>query len=171
MCIRDRLGLGGPFYGALNTPPGIALNPRKYATGLLAVAMTKGVQVCGHSPVVEIESTKGGYDLRTPLAKVSAEKIVIATNGYSSEDLPDWMRSRFMPVQSSIILTRQMTQTELNAQGWTSDQMAYDTRKLLHYFRLLPDRRFLFGMRGGLFATAGERHSICLLYTSDAADE
>ena len=49
---------------------------------------------------------------------------------------------------------------ELKAQGWTSDQMAYDTRKLLHYFRLLPDRRFLFGMRGGLFATTDERHVI-----------
>ena len=155
-----QLGLGGPFYGALTTPLGFALNPRKYATGLLEAAMTKGVQVHSHSPVVKIESAKGGYDLRTPLAKVRAEKIVIATNGYSSEDLPDWMRSRFMPVQSSIILTRQMTQDELNAQGWTSDQMAYDTRKLLHYFRLLPDRRFLFGMRGGLFATTGERQSI-----------
>ena len=155
-----QLGLGGPFYGALTTPLGFALNPRKYATGLLEVATTKGVQVHGYSPVVEIESTKGGYDLRTPLAKVSAGKIVIATNGYSSEDLQDWMRSRFMPVQSSIILTRQITQDELNTQGWTSDQMAYDTRKLLHYFRLLPDRRFLFGMRGGLFATADERHGI-----------
>ena len=28
--------------------------------------------------------------------------------------------------------------------------MAYDTRNLLHYFRLMPDGRFLFGMRGGL---------------------
>ena len=125
-----QLGLGGPFYGALTTPLGFALNPRKYATGLLEVAITKGVEVHGHSPVGEIESTKGGYNLRTPLANVSAAKIVIATNGYSSEDLPDWMRSRFMPVQSSIILTRQMSQDELNAQGWTSDQMAYDTRQL-----------------------------------------
>jgi glycine/D-amino acid oxidase-like deaminating enzyme len=30
--------------------------------------------------------------------------------------------------------------------------MAYDSRILLHYFRLLPDRRFLFGGRGGLSA-------------------
>jgi glycine/D-amino acid oxidase-like deaminating enzyme len=28
--------------------------------------------------------------------------------------------------------------------------MSYDTRNLLHYFRLMPDGRFLFGMRGGL---------------------
>ena len=38
--------------------------------------------------------------------------------------------------------------------------MACDTRKPLHYFRLLPDQRFLFGMRGGLFAMTGERKRI-----------
>ena len=155
-----QLGLGGPFFGALTTPLGFALNPRKYATGLLEAAIENGVKVYAHSPVIKIERNPGGYDLRTPVATLRAEKIIIATNGYSSEDLPDWMRSRFMPVQSSIILTRPLKEDELNAQGWTSDQMAYDTRKLLHYFRLLPDRRFLFGMRGGLFATQGERKMI-----------
>ena len=33
--------------------------------------------------------------------------------------------------------------------------MAYDTRNLLHYFRLLPDGRFLFGGRGGTDASDG----------------
>jgi len=47
-----------------------------------------------------------------------------------------------------------MSQDELGEAGWTSDQMAYDTRHLLHYFRLMPDRRFLFGMRGGVFTGA-----------------
>ena len=31
--------------------------------------------------------------------------------------------------------------------------MAYDSRILLHYFRKLPDNRFLFGGRGGITAT------------------
>jgi glycine/D-amino acid oxidase-like deaminating enzyme len=38
---------------------------------------------------------------------------------------------------------------ERAAQGWTAATMAFDTRKLLHYFRLLPDGRFMFGGRGG----------------------
>ena len=38
--------------------------------------------------------------------------------------------------------------------------MAYDSRNLLHYFRLMPDRRFLFGMRGGLISSpAAERRA------------
>lgn len=32
--------------------------------------------------------------------------------------------------------------------------MAFDTRHLLHYFRLMPDNRMLFGMRGGLSGNA-----------------
>ena len=43
---------------------------------------------------------------------------------------------------------------ELAAQGWTSDLMSYDSRHLLHYFRLMPDRRFLFGQRGAISANA-----------------
>ena len=73
------------------------------------------------------------------------------------------MRARFMPVQSSIIVTRPLGDQDLINQGWTSNQMAFDTRQLLHYFRLLPDKRFLFGMRGGLFSTPKEDRNIAQL--------
>ena len=73
---------------------------------------------------------------------------MIATNGYSSEYIPDWMRGRYLPVVSHIMVTRPLSGAELAEQGWTSHQLAYDTRTLLHYFRLLPDNRMLFGMRG-----------------------
>ena len=46
-----------------------------------------------------------------------------------------------------------MTDAELAAQGWTTRQMCYDDRFFLHYFRLMPDNRMLFGMRGGLFSS------------------
>ncbi len=63
------------------------------------------------------------------------------------------MRHRFLPAQSSVIATRPMTDDELAAQGWTSHQMAYEERRLLHYFHLTPDRRMVFGQRGGLIST------------------
>ncbi|MBC7181863.1 MAG: FAD-dependent oxidoreductase, partial [Roseovarius sp.] len=43
----------------------------------------------------------------------------------------------------------------LVAQGWTTRQMCYDDRFFLHYFRLMPNNRMLFGMRGGLFSSPG----------------
>lgn len=146
-------GLGGAFHGAMNTPIGFALNPRKYLAGLAAAAKTAGAEIFGTTPVKHAERIGGEWHLSTPSGPLRAKQLVVATNGYSSENIPAWIAGRYLPVQSSIIVTRKLTAEELVAQGWTSAQMAYDTRKLLHYFRLLPDGRFLFGMRGGLNTT------------------
>mmetsp|Transcript_22846 Transcript_22846/g.38082 ORF Transcript_22846/g.38082 Transcript_22846/m.38082 type:complete len:440 (+) Transcript_22846:1795-3114(+) len=149
---RDDLagqGIAGPFHGALTTPVGFGLNPRKFLRGLLAAAIAAGVRPFERSCVTAIE----GRTVSTARGKVLADRIILATNGYSSDDLPAWIAARYMPTQSTVLVTRPLTDRELAAQGWYTDQMAYDTRHLLHYFRLMPDRRFLIGMRGGLQAS------------------
>ena len=144
----------GPFHGALTTPLGFALNPRKYAAGLARAASDAGARIHGHSAVIRVEpATGGGHVLHTAQGKLRAERLIVATNGYSSENLPPWMAGRYLPTQSSVLVTRSMSSDELAAQGWTTHQMCYDTRHLLHYFRLMPDNRMLFGMRGGLAHT------------------
>ncbi len=147
----DALGMIGPFHGALTTPVGFGLNPRLYLRGLLAAAELAGAQIHGESPVESL-TRANGYTLTTPQGTLKADTLILATNGYASEDVPPWMAARYLPSQSSIIVTRELNEAELAA-GWSSAQMAYDSRTLLHYFRLMPGRRFLFGMRGGLFAS------------------
>ncbi len=142
-------GMGGPFFGALTNPIGFALNPLKYLTGLAQAAANAGAQIFRDSPVSKLESSSQGCRLVVNGHEIQAENVLVATNGYSSDDLPDWLASRYLPTQSNVIVTRPLSDDELNAQGWTTQQMSYDTRNLLHYFRLMPDRRFLFGMRGG----------------------
>jgi len=148
-------GMSAEFHGALTVPVGFALNPRKYIAGLLQLALDAGVQVFDRSAVTGMARAGSSHTLRTSQAQVQADRVVVATNGYSSEDLPTSLAGRYMPTQSSIIVTRPMSQSELGAQGWTSAQAAYDTKHLLHYFRLMPDNRMLFGVRGGLMASAG----------------
>lgn len=146
----QRLGLGGSFHGAYTNPVGFALNPRKYLFGLASAAKARGVQIFQKSPVETIRKTQAGFDIESGSGHIRATNVLICTNGYSSEDMPPWFSGRYMPTQSTVLVTRPLTDAELQAQGWTSEQMCYDTRNLLHYFRLMPDRRFLFGMRGGL---------------------
>ncbi|ETX26950.1 NAD(P)/FAD-dependent oxidoreductase [Roseivivax isoporae] len=153
-------GLGGPFHGALTLPLGFALHPRKYHSGLARAADGAGARLHAQTPVTRIRRAEGRWRLETPRGSLTAERVIVATNGYSSEDVPDWLEARTMPVQSTIIVTRPLTDDEAAAQGLTSAQMAYDTRVLLHYFRRLPDGRFLFGMRGGLTARPGEQAAI-----------
>lgn len=153
-------GMAGPFHGGLTIPVGFALNPRKYIDGLVQVAIGYGARVHGNSPVTSITRSGTGLSVRTASAQIKTKRLILATNGYSSEDLPLWMGGRYLPAQSNVLVTRPLTQAELDEAGWTSRQMAYDTRNLLHYFRLMPDNRFLFGMRGGLLASPQAEASI-----------
>ena len=148
-----QMGMRGPFHAALTTPIGVALNPMKYTLGLADAAMRAGARVHAQSPVSAIRQN-GAFRLTTPQAQITARRLIVATNGYSSDDLPGWMRARYLPTQSNVIVTRVMSDEELAAQGWTTRQMCYDDRFFLHYFRLMPDNRMLFGMRGGLFSSA-----------------
>ncbi|WP_375229527.1 NAD(P)/FAD-dependent oxidoreductase [Roseobacter sp. S98] len=145
-------GMSAGFHGALTVPIGFGLNPRKYLDGLAAAAERHGAVVFHGSPVSHISSHGSRRALDVNGCTVTAEQVIIATNGYSSEDLPDWLAGRYLPTQSNVLVTRPLSPAELDAQGWTSRQMSFDTRNLLHYFRLMPDNRFLFGMRGGIFS-------------------
>lgn len=148
-------GMGARFHGALTCPAGFALNPQKYLFALARAARAAGARLFARSPVGEIADRAGGKTLVLPGGDVRAEAVLICTNGYSSEDLGEGLAGRYMPAQSTVMVTRPLTKPECLAQGWTSRQMAYDTRRLLHYFRLMPDNRFLFGMRGGLVSSPG----------------
>ncbi len=153
---KDQLaaeGLNGEFYGALTTPVGFGLNPRKYLFGLAQAAKAAGVQLFQNSPAQKITTQGRHHIVTTPKGTLRSDQVIIATNGYSSDDLPDWLSARYMPTQSTAMVTRPLRDDELQAQGWFSDQMAHDSRNMLHYFRLMPDRRFLFGMRGGLMSS------------------
>ncbi|SFC46587.1 NAD(P)/FAD-dependent oxidoreductase [Tropicimonas isoalkanivorans] len=155
------------FHGAITTPIGFALNPLKYALGLEQAAISAGARIFGSSPVTAIARRNGRWRLQVPHGTITARTLLMATNGYSSEDLPDWMAGRYMPVQSNILVTRPLTEEELAAQGWTSHQMCYDTRNLLHYFRLMPDRRMLFGLRGAVRATEAAHAGIRAMARAD----
>ena len=153
---KDQLadqGLNGPFFGALTTPVGFGLNPRKYLFGLARAAQDAGALLFQNSAAIRLTRENGKHIITTPQGRLRAQRVVIATNGYSSEDLPNWLAGRYMPTQSTAMVTRELSEDEIRAQGWFSDQMAYDSRNLLHYFRLMPNRRFLFGMRGGLMSS------------------
>ncbi len=158
------LGMDGSFHGGLTIPIGFGLNPRKYALGILSAAMDAAAKVFCNTQVTAITPARDAYELMTDLGVIHTKRFVLATNAYSSEDLLPWMAGRFMPVQSSVVVTEQIPEA---LRGWTSDQMAYDTRFLLHYFRKLPNGRFLFGMRGGLKFTPRSEKNIRKLMRAD----
>jgi glycine/D-amino acid oxidase-like deaminating enzyme len=155
---RDALkehGLHGPeFYGGLLGKIGFGIHPLNYARGLALAAHKAGARLFPHSLVTRWEERNGAHHLYTEQGKVTAQRVLVATNGYTPEDVSKRHAGRILPALSNIIVTRPLTETEPMAQGWTSSTMAYDSRNLLHYFRLLPNNRFLFGGRGGIDSSA-----------------
>jgi glycine/D-amino acid oxidase-like deaminating enzyme len=151
--LRER-GLDGPgFHAGLRAHVGFGVHPLNYARGLARAAIAAGAKVHGSSRLIRWEETAEGHRLHTPQGLLTARQVIVATNGYTPEDVSPRHAGRLMPALSSIIVTRVLTEDEKRQQGWTSPLMAFDSRKLLHYFRLLPNGRFLFGGRGGTDAS------------------
>lgn len=146
----DERGMRGPrFHGGHQTAHGFAINPLKYATSLADAAAAAGAQVFTHSPVHAIRPAPGGFRLHVGGFEARAKKLIVAVNGYGGDDWVPGLDDRVLPVMSSIIVTRKLTPAELDGPGWATDQAAYDSRSAVHYFRRLPEGRFLFGARGG----------------------
>lgn len=149
VAMRDA-GLASPDYcAAVHLPLGGAINPLKMHRGLLTQALARGVRVFANSEVTQFS---GQFRLHTQRGSCRARRLLIATNGYASDSLPGH-RHRVLPVQSNILVSRPLTDAEIDAQGWHSQHMVVDSRRLLHYFRLLPDRRLLLGLRGTVRAS------------------
>ncbi len=150
--------LGGPeSNGALHFPDAIGLNPLKLSFGMLRLARGAGAIVHSASPVTGWRKDGARHVLATPGGEVRARNVVIATNGYTAEQLHPATRARLLPVLSHIIVTRPMTPAEKQAASFFSNHVITDTRNLLYYFRRLPDDRIMFGGRGQILDTADSR--------------
>jgi gamma-glutamylputrescine oxidase len=143
-------------YGAVLHREGFAVHALKYARGMARVALSKGAVIHGASPVTGWRRDGRLHLLRTPGGTVRATQVVIATNGYTGDRLNPWTAGRLLPVLSNIIVTRPLSEAERQAVGWRTYQKIWDSRRLLFYYRLLPDNRILFGARGGIEDSPGE---------------
>ena len=119
----------------------------KYARGLARACIARGVGFHGHSEVLRWERTGGKHRLVTAGGSVTADKVIVATNGFTSDRLHPGIAGTLLPALSNIIVTRPMSEDELAAHGWKTECPIWDTRNLLFYFRMLKGNRFLLGAR------------------------
>jgi glycine/D-amino acid oxidase-like deaminating enzyme len=155
MELEER-GVGGAeFHGGLWSPVGFGLHPLRYLRGLAGAVLDAGAVIHCRSEVESWRQVGGLHVLSTAAGEVRAKRVLLATNAYSDESVPRWIRGRLLPALSRVLITRPLTVDERTAQRWTTFELAYDTRNLVHYFRLLPDGRFLFGGRGGTDLSPG----------------
>ncbi len=140
------------FLGAKFDPCCALINPAKFARGFKSAAESLGVEFHERSPVLNIRS---GKEITLELAhgKVTASKIVLATNAYSQRFA--LLRRKALPVHTYIALTRPLKAHELAAIGWKNRQRIEHNRNLVHYYRLTADNRLLMGGGAALYHYGG----------------
>jgi glycine/D-amino acid oxidase-like deaminating enzyme len=134
---------GTGFRGALWEPGCGTLNPVKWLFGLAGLAKAHGAEVYEDARVVSIKRKNGRYWLTTPQGRVSARKIVYATNGYSH--LVPGLKSKQLPAFTYVIATERLSDRQLASLRWTGREGIEDGLNFMHYYRLTPDNRLLVG--------------------------
>lgn len=141
------------YYGGMVDEVSAGCNPARYVAGLAASALKAGAQVFEQTRVESIQrdSLQGelGWKLATSRGPIWAHEVLIATSGYTGPATPA-LQKKLIPIGSFIITTEILPQslaTELSPRH----RMIFDSKNFLHYYRLTPDRRMLFGGRAAFF--------------------
>ncbi|MGI9040246.1 MAG: NAD(P)/FAD-dependent oxidoreductase [Gemmatimonadales bacterium] len=143
------------YHGALLDPGSGALHPGRYCLGLAAAAEGAGARLLEGAEVHGIRREAGRFDLTTARGPLSATEVLVATNGYTGPAFGRLQRG-VVPIGSYLIATAPLDPS-LSERLLPRGRVASDTRHLLSYFRLSPDRRMMFGGRASFTPTSTRR--------------
>ncbi|MBY0337599.1 MAG: FAD-binding oxidoreductase [Acetobacteraceae bacterium] len=134
------------YYGGMRIERVAKLHPALYTKGLVDAARRHGATLAGRTPAGALTRISDGWRCDTPRGPIEADEVVIATNGYTGGLTPDLQR-RVIPLASHIITTEELD-PELAASLIPKNRVLSDTKRVLCYYRLSPDkRRVVFGGR------------------------
>lgn len=146
---RERFFDSSEQYGALRIRPTFGLHPLRYCRGLANAAIRRGAVLHAHSEVLFWEKADDGlHRIVSTGGTLRARRVIYATNGFMPENLRSEFYARTLPVISAIIVTRPLSDAERAAHAWATEHPSINSRRILNYFRMLPDGRFMFGGRG-----------------------
>ncbi|WP_022881205.1 NAD(P)/FAD-dependent oxidoreductase [Gryllotalpicola ginsengisoli] len=121
------------------------VQPAKLAKELARAAAELGVEVFEGSPVTALSAERrtGPVALATPGGRVTARRVVLATNAFPS--LLARYRLHTVPVYDYVLMTEPLSAEQKRSIGWEGRQGVADLANQFHYYRLTADDRILFG--------------------------
>jgi glycine/D-amino acid oxidase-like deaminating enzyme len=143
------------YHGGLVDPGGCSLHPGKYVHGLALAAERAGARLLERAEVQKIRRVAKGFEVTTSRGTLQSRDVLAATNGYTPPALGA-LRRRVIPIGSNQIATTPLAEEQarrLIPRG----RVFSDTKNLLYYFRLSPDRRMVFGGRASFTPLAIKR--------------
>ncbi|ROO31539.1 MULTISPECIES: NAD(P)/FAD-dependent oxidoreductase [unclassified Pseudomonas] len=144
--VSQRIGTDN-YLGGWVDPRAGSLHPLSYARGLAKAALGQGAMIHGHSRVTRLQRQPSGWTLSTVQgARVSAQRVLLATDGYT-DDLWPGLRQTVVAANSFIIATRPLP-SAIRKSILPGGEVCSDSRRLLLYFKLDAQGRLLLGGRG-----------------------
>ena len=119
------------------------LHALNFALGIARAAASHGARLHEGVEVSALRSEASGWRVGTQQGELSADRVVLACNGYLRHLAPEVER-RVMPINNFIAVTEPLG--EADARRLISNGAAVsDSRFVVNYFRITPDHRLLFG--------------------------
>jgi glycine/D-amino acid oxidase-like deaminating enzyme len=122
------------------------VQPLSYARGLARAALAAGAAIYGQTPATSLRREGGHWRIGTPRAVVRAEKVLIATNGFTDELWPDLSRT-IVPLFSSITASEPLPD-DVARQIMPTRSVLYESGHITVYYRVDASNRLLMGGRG-----------------------
>ena len=95
------------YHGGMLFPEHGAIHPAKFHKGLLEAVRRRGIPVVAHAAVSGLERIAGRFRVQSAKGTVDAEKVILATNGYTTKPF-NWFISRVFPLPSFMIATEEL---------------------------------------------------------------
>ncbi|MGE0313052.1 MAG: NAD(P)/FAD-dependent oxidoreductase [Lautropia sp.] len=151
--VTRRVG-SDAFAGGWLDPRAGAVQPLAYARGLARAALTLGARVHGGTLVRSLARENGRWTLASTQGHtVRADRVVIATNGYTG-DLWPGLEQTVLAANSFIVATRPLDDDAART-ILPGGETASNIQRLLLYFRRDAQGRLLMGGRGHFAEPAG----------------
>ncbi len=133
--------------GALDRRGG-SVNPLGYARGLADAAIRAGAAIHGQTAATALAQEGNGWRVETSQGIVTADWVVIATNGYTGDLWPGLKRS-IVPVFSGIVASEPLPD-EVARQILPGRSVLYEHEPITTYCRVDRSNRLLMGGRSRL---------------------
>jgi len=119
------------------------VDPARLVWGLKAAAMSLDVRIYEDTKATSLEKDGVGALVTTPLGRVRAGKVALATNAF--KPLLKRIGHYIAPVYDYCMVTEPLTRAQLAEIGWANRQGLSDIPNQFHYYRLTEDNRILWG--------------------------
>ncbi|NKB78165.1 MAG: FAD-dependent oxidoreductase [Gammaproteobacteria bacterium] len=141
--------IGSEYYrgGVLFSNAG-HLHPALYYEGLLKACKRRGISICSQTEVINLNRHRGGWKLSTSQGELTAQNVIVATNGYTGNVTPAFKR-RVIPLKAYMIATEVLSD-EMAVNLCPKNNAFVESARITAFFRLTGSKgnqRLVFGSR------------------------